>query len=326
MPEISIIVPVYKSEQYLPKCIESILAQTFTDFELILVDDGSPDESGKLCDVYAQKDMRIRVIHQQNAGVSAARNAGLMCATGKYIMFCDSDDWVAPEWCQCLYNAMKVPNVVIAMCGYREWKGDIVTQTCNLSKTDSTMKLSELFAKPLPGAPWNKIYNRERIVEYNITFPDGISYGEDLRFLLTYLETYNGDNAVYLSSSILNNYRIVDESLSHKCIKDYWRLEKDVIKLRLKVASAHNTDFEKCREELYCYYYRLFCCSIKHLFSPKNDLPYSKKYKELNEIIRSEEIENMQKSKLFKEFPLWYQMILKKRITPLLFAYHIWRR
>ena len=101
MPQISVIVPVYKVEPYLHRCIDSILSQTFTDFELILVDDGSPDNSGAICDAYAIKDSRIRVIHQQNGGPSAARNAGLdhafACSDSEWITFIDSDDWVHPQ-------------------------------------------------------------------------------------------------------------------------------------------------------------------------------------------------------------------------------------
>ena len=94
VPEISIIVPVYKVEEYLSQCIDSILVQTFTNFELLLVDDGSPDRCGEMCEEYAQKDERIRVFHQENAGVSTARNKGLAEAYGKYIVFVDSDDYV----------------------------------------------------------------------------------------------------------------------------------------------------------------------------------------------------------------------------------------
>ena len=97
-PLISVIVPVYKAEKYLPQCIESILAQTFTDFELLLIDDGSPDRSGEICDEYVRKDHRIRVFHQQNRGVSAARNLGLEQAVGEYIAFVDSDDYVLPDY------------------------------------------------------------------------------------------------------------------------------------------------------------------------------------------------------------------------------------
>ena len=94
MPKLSVIVPVYNTEKYLRECIDSILAQTFTDFELILVDDGSTDSSGAICDEYAEKDSRIQVIHQQNGGATLARRSGVRCARGEYITFVDSDDWI----------------------------------------------------------------------------------------------------------------------------------------------------------------------------------------------------------------------------------------
>ena len=100
MPLISVIVPVYKVETYLPTCVDSILSQTFSDFELILVDDGSPDACGAMCDGYAREDSRIRVIHQKNGGLSAARNTGLDIAKGEYVTFVDSDDVIAPDCLQ----------------------------------------------------------------------------------------------------------------------------------------------------------------------------------------------------------------------------------
>ena len=94
MPKVSIIVPVYKAEKYLHRCVDSILAQTFTDWELLLIDDGSPDRSGDICDEYAKKDTRIRVFHKKNGGVSSARNLGLDNVQGEYVTFVDSDDWI----------------------------------------------------------------------------------------------------------------------------------------------------------------------------------------------------------------------------------------
>ena len=114
---LSIIVPVYNVENYLPKCIESILAQTFRDFELILVDDGSPDCCPAICDEYAAKDSRIAVIHQQNTGVSVARNAGLDRARGKYIGFVDPDDWIAPEMYEEMIAYIEKSNADLAVCG-----------------------------------------------------------------------------------------------------------------------------------------------------------------------------------------------------------------
>ena len=104
MPIVSVIVPVYNSEKHLRRCVDSILAQSFIDFELILVDDGSVDSSGSICDDYAINDNRVSVIHKPNGGISDARNKGLEAAKGKYIMFCDNDDTVEPKWIELLYK------------------------------------------------------------------------------------------------------------------------------------------------------------------------------------------------------------------------------
>ena len=115
-PEISIIVPVYKVEKYLNECIDSILAQTFTDFELILVDDGSPDNCPALCDAAAEKDSRVRVIHKQNGGVSTARNAGLAAAQGNWIGFVDPDDFVDKTYYEKMLRAAKQTGAELAVC------------------------------------------------------------------------------------------------------------------------------------------------------------------------------------------------------------------
>lgn len=122
MPVISVIVPVYKVEAYLPACVESILTQTFTDFELILVDDGSPDDCGAMCDQYALQDARVRVIHQQNGGLSAARNTGMDAAAGEYITFVDSDDVIAPEYLEALYTGLVENDADISCCQFQEFE------------------------------------------------------------------------------------------------------------------------------------------------------------------------------------------------------------
>lgn len=121
---ISVIVPVYKVEPYLHRCVDSILAQTFADFELILVDDGSPDNCGAMCDEYAQKDARVHVIHQANGGLSAARNAGIdwvfTHSDSRWLTFVDSDDWIHPRMLEQLYHAVLEYNVEVSICGYEE--------------------------------------------------------------------------------------------------------------------------------------------------------------------------------------------------------------
>lgn len=128
MPQISVIVPVYKVEPYLRRCVDSILGQTFTDFELILVDDGSPDNCPAICDEYARKDTRVHVIHQENGGLSAARNAGIDWAfansDSQWLTSVDSDDWVHPEMLERLLNAALDHHVAVSICGYAETKGE----------------------------------------------------------------------------------------------------------------------------------------------------------------------------------------------------------
>lgn len=122
MPRISVIVPVYKVEDFLARCVDSILAQTFTDFELILVDDGSPDRCGEFCDAYARKDGRVHVIHQQNGGLSAARNSGIdwvmKNSDSRWLSFIDSDDWVHPDFLKILYAAAEETACKISACGF----------------------------------------------------------------------------------------------------------------------------------------------------------------------------------------------------------------
>ena len=124
MPQISVIVPVYNVEQYLKRCVDSILEQTFTDFELILVDDGSPDNCGAICDEYAQKDSRIHVIHQKNGGLSAARNAGIdwvfANSDSQWLTFVDSDDWIHPQMMEILLDMVQSSGKKISVCGYQE--------------------------------------------------------------------------------------------------------------------------------------------------------------------------------------------------------------
>ena len=120
---ISVIVPIYNVEQYLEKCIESIISQTYKNLQIILIDDGSNDKSGKICNKYAEKDKRVVVIHKENAGVSEARNTGLDNAKGEWITFVDADDWIEEEYCQRLYNLVIETNSDVALCGYNRVVG-----------------------------------------------------------------------------------------------------------------------------------------------------------------------------------------------------------
>lgn len=184
MPELSIIVPVYKVEPYLRRCLDSILAQTFRDFELILIDDGSPDNCGAICDEYAAKDSRIIVIHQKNQGVSAARNAGLDIAKGTYLGFVDSDDWIEPEMYETMIATAKEKQVDVVVCDVminNNAKEDLVPQ---ITPYTSRGLLFDLFSKPskLHGYCVNKIYKSSKV--NTCRFVPGLKVWEDLTFLM----------------------------------------------------------------------------------------------------------------------------------------------
>ena len=180
-PLLSIIVPVYNVENHLPKCIDSILAQTFTDFELILVEDGSPDGCPALCDAAAAKDARVRVIHQKNGGLSAARNAGLDVARGAWIGFVDSDDYIAPEMYEALYQAVQSTGADLALCDYAEV--DEMGAPCQsmhirLEKKDFTgRELLKNATDTMIQPAWNKLYRRAVFTQ--LRYPEG-KLNEDL--------------------------------------------------------------------------------------------------------------------------------------------------
>lgn len=186
-PKISIIVPVYKVEEYLSKCIESIILQTYINWELVLVDDGSPDRSGQICDEYAEKDTRIRVFHKDNAGVSSARNFGLDSAKGEFVMFVDSDDWISTDCLQVCVDEIEKDKLDALQFGF-------ISVTDGLEK--SCVKTSTI---PLSGEKYIQnnsfnvcagggIYKREIIEEQKLRFPEELKLAEDQIFVLSFFK------------------------------------------------------------------------------------------------------------------------------------------
>ncbi|MGL5989248.1 glycosyltransferase [Cetobacterium sp.] len=176
-PKISIIVSVYNVEKYLTKCIDSILAQIFTDFELILINDGSSDNCGDILDEYAKKDNRIRVIHKKNEGCSAARNDGIKVAKGEYIGFVDSDDYINQNMYREMYELMKNND-----------KFDVIQ--CGILRIDSVnnSNYESIFKKPnYVSSVWSKLLKKSLITQYKIEFPLKSCMGEDLAFTEKYM-------------------------------------------------------------------------------------------------------------------------------------------
>jgi len=200
MPAISIIVPVYNTEQYLPRCIDSIISQSFTDFELLLIDDGSSDESGTVCDTYSAKDNRIRVFHQENGGVSSARNLGLDNADGEWVYFVDSDDELLPDGLKVLTDNIS-DEVDVVMAGYEDVdeNGNKSCQT-NESRTlilSQRQSVTTLYAGYglcyfYMGYPWMRLFRNDLIKRINLRFDTEIAIKEDALFVMQYVCRSNG--------------------------------------------------------------------------------------------------------------------------------------
>ena len=234
-PTISVIVPVYKVEQYLPACINSILAQTYTDFELILVDDGSPDSCGAICDSYAARDPRIRVIHQENMGLSGARNSGMDTARGEFITFVDSDDVVLPLYLEFLLRAAIDGNTDLSVCRLREFSDsnerEAVAQHAKKSFFSSVMTGKDACLAQYEGSSLVTVFACGKLFRTSLIggmrFPEGRLHEDQAFTPLIYDKAEKVavlDIPVYRNRT--RNDSITREQFSLKRYDDIWAIDK----------------------------------------------------------------------------------------------------
>ena len=207
--KISVIIPVYKVERYLDKCIESVVNQTHKNLEIILVDDGSPDNSPAICDEWAKKDSRIKVIHKENGGVSSARNLGIDEATGEYVCFVDSDDWVEPDYAESLLFRLKQDGTDCAVCnfyicGERKKGFNKIDDAVINFKSFSGEKVT-FFSSWIFNPTCNKMYKTKILKQNSIRFREDIHFGEDQIFFSEVLLVCHSASVV---SKALYNYNI----------------------------------------------------------------------------------------------------------------------
>jgi len=221
---VSIIVPIYKVENYLEKCLDSIIAQTHKNLQIILIDDGSPDGCGEICDEYGNKDSRITVIHQKNMGLSAARNAGFEKVLGKYIGFVDSDDYIAEDMYESLVDAIEKYDTDISMCSYYKVDNNIVSKAEYPEQKDRVYSRNEalkelLIDHKIQNYVWNKLYKKELFSK--IRFPDGKEF-EDIATIFYVFEKIN--SIVKISQTkyfyVTRSESIVND-VSRKTINNY---------------------------------------------------------------------------------------------------------
>jgi len=237
-PQISVIVPVYNVKQYLHKCIDSILSQTFTNFELLLIDDGSSDDSGSICDEYAKLDLRIQVFHKKNGGVSAARNLGIDKAIGEWICFVDSDDWIEKETFLEIIDNIEEKKIDLVIWGYRlvypNYSNEINVPIsgCSNNKTAIDELLIMCDFQKLLESPCNKLYYTKIIKERMLKFDTNLSLMEDSKFNWNY---FNSVQSIYSIKKTYYNYRINHnrESLSARHIDNLIEIRTENVAKRL---------------------------------------------------------------------------------------------
>lgn len=306
---ISIIVPIYKVEKYLRRCIDSLLNQDYHDIEIILVDDGSPDNCGIICDEYVKKDTRIKVTHQQNGGLSAARNAGIDIAKGEYLMFVDSDDWVEKNYCSMALKKATETESDIVVFGYNDIYNDRIIKRSITPKDEKKYKteeaLKELHGGKILSFAWNKIYKAD-LFKTGIRYPQGRLF-EDIG--TTYL-LFHKANAVFLASGATYNYQKREDSILGKKMKT-----KDAIDwfdLEMERFQFMRQNYPDIAEKLWKYYGQ----RVLFLYKVLSNFPHQKdKLKEMEAFLITHRLQIKDAGVKDKELNLLY-------FSPFLFYYY----
>ena len=329
MPTISIIVPVYKVENYLSQCIDSILSQTFSDWECILVDDGSPDGSGAICDEYAQIDTRIQVIHKKNGGVSAARNSGLSVALGEYVYFIDSDDYVEREALELSMSKAKQLDADIIVHGLvRDFiynNSSTSLKYTKLPEKDYSTILEMADRWGLLKGPVNKLFKNTIIKNNALRFDESISYGEDTKFTFEYLAHCH--TIAFVPRHLYHYcFRNKDSLTSRDYPFDFWINTAEMLRdIRLPIMSSFHMPLSY-RDFVYSVFASHVSKAIKSLYVFK--LPLSKRLRAIGECGQFQELKHFRKEFRYLnrmvfllKFPLMLDVVVRiaKKIKKELF-------
>ena len=307
--KISVIVPVFNCENTLRTCVNSLLDQDFDDYEIILVDDGSEDDSGAICDDYHNECEKIRVVHKTNGGVSSACNFGIDYARGKYIMFCDADDYAEPDWMKLLYNAVEVnPDDSVFCSFYRATARK--NRSVSLSARGGRIELSKyymLYTEGFAAPRWNRIYRRD-VIGSDLRFDESISVGEDALFNIGYIKRCK--HFYYITSPLYHWYDDGDNSLS----RAFNAKQYDVIKVlyfpRLEVID------KKDRQKYYNLSLYNFYKSIENVFDKRSEMTYEEQREYAKYILHDDVF-----SDALKHANTSLKVLLKPRSRRLILAY-----
>lgn len=318
---ISVIIPIYNGENTLEKCIYSILNSKYSNLEIILVNDGSTDNSGELCDNLAKKDFRISVYHLKNGGVSHARNIGISHAKGKYYTFIDCDDYVTENYFFDLYNDIKCNKSDLSVGSIANVYGTKITyvyaEECvidlSVKSDESRIRFLELNQTYLLYGPVNKLYIADYINDNNIRFPENMSYGEDLMFNLTYMHYCN---IISCSKKPIYYYDHSNESsLSQKYRSDLFETGQKINQALMDFFKQ--LDFWGVYESKYIYR-RIFDDAYNTIFAlwnPKCSLSLIKKLQRINMILKNKEVCKTYTATDIIDYPRLYVFLMKKKYS-----------
>lgn len=253
MPKISVIVPVYNARAFLCPCIDSILAQTLNDLEIILIDDGSIDDSPAVCDRYAAQDARVICIHQENAGAAAARNQGLKVASGEYIAFVDSDDWIDQDMYETMVNVAAEKNCDLVICDCvkevgnssqlytHELPGGYYNRDAMVSQYFPQLLMPDTLEYPVTISNCLLLIRRELITDNHLSFPEGMRFSEDLLFGSEV--GYYAQSMTYLKGYTPYHYRQNPDSVTHAIYQDKWPFLLELYR-RIEASFEQKADFD----------------------------------------------------------------------------------
>lgn len=308
---ITVVVPAYNVEEYLPRCVESIITQTYQNLEIILVNDGSTDKSGEICEAYAKKDDRIKVIHKENSGPSESRNIGLETAKGEYITFIDADDFIHESYIERLYSLAEMNGSEIVCCNYTRGDADDFSGVkAEKQIEERTYTADEMLRnwhgkyKHLETVIWNKLYKKELFEKNHIRYPEDCISGEDVQ--ITHLLVANA-RQVTITNETLYYYFRNKQSITSSASKEKVVVNEVAQKKRLEFfqQNGYLEAYERMLIKLQKYYMLMYC-RLHEDKSYRKELKekFAQRYNEVKSLKTTSATENI----LFISFKYFYRL------------------
>lgn len=294
--KVSIIMPVYKVEEYVEKAIESIQNQTLKEFEFLIVDDGTPDRSGEICDAYAEKDSRLKVIHKENGGAPSARNVAIDMAKGEYLYFMDSDDWAEASMLEEMYLLAKINNSQLVVAGFyidtyytdTEYRQDdfVAEDAVYMKQSDFRENAYKYFDKNLLYTPWNKLFEAKYIKENNLKFPQ--TFWDDFPFNLSIVRKI--ERVAVTSRQYYHFIRKRAESETAAYRPNMYEKREEEHDWMVELYKEWNVHNPESREMISRRYIERFIGCVENLTNPSCDLTYIQKRQEVKKMLSKKRV------------------------------------